>query len=231
MASADKVLPDASRVRRSRGDSSSGNRQPDVSVKRIRDEFFKPHQEAKDVWVCKCGTSRKQTGGGYTNLVSHVRAVHPEALEEMRNDGHASTVTQTSSIYTHKKTVHLFGWIDLVVNALQPFSIVENPVYRRHVRYEPISTKTLTKYLQLLIEKVEERIKKLLPSKFALVFDGWTTSDTHYMAIFASFPFNNTKGFKTVILAFSPFEDEVSHDRQHHLTFAEFVTDLYGKSL
>ena len=63
----------------------------------------------------------------------------------------------------------------LVVNALQPFTIVENEVFVRHVRSDSISRNTLTKYISLLTERIEEKVRTQLANKFELVFDGWIT--------------------------------------------------------
>ncbi len=51
------------------------------------------------------------------------------------------------------------------------------------------------KYIGLLTTSLEEHIAKILPSKFPLIFDGWTLegSSTHYVAIFARW-FNDMQG-------------------------------------
>ncbi len=38
-------------------------------------------------------------------------------------------------------------------------------------------------------------------------------------------------GYDSVLLAFSPFEDDLSQDADHHLSFMEFVLNLFGKSM
>lgn len=99
------------------------------------------------------------------------------------------------------------------------------------MRYNPISRPTLTKYMHALTKKVEETIRKLLPNKFALVFDGWSTNDTHYIALFATFPSSNELGYKHVLLSFSPFQDETSQDAASHLEYTEWVLGLYENSI
>ncbi len=50
--------------------------------------------------------------------------------------------------------------------------MVDNPVHVQFSRYGPLSYKTLMKYIDLLTAKVEQNVAAMLPSKFALVFDG-----------------------------------------------------------
>ena len=42
------------------------------------------------------------------------------------------------------------------------------------------------KYLGLVTRKTEEAIAKALPTKFALLYDGWSSASTHYFGIMAS---------------------------------------------
>ena len=61
------------------------------------------------------------------------------------------------------------------------------------------------KYLDRLTTAVEQKIEEILPDKFAIVFDGWTGGDAHYIALFATFPDKPEKGYSKVLLAFTPF--------------------------
>lgn len=58
-------------------------------------------------------------------------------------------------------------------------------------------SKTLLKYMNLLTERVEEKIQKDLPRSFALVIDGWSANRYHYVACFAFY------GDKKVLLGLS----------------------------
>ena len=144
--------------------------------RRIRDAFFTRESPNGDDWVCKCGKKRKNTGTGYTNLVSHVQSQHPDDLQAVLSDMRESAVSSSvpSNFFYSKKTIQIHGWIDLVVNALQPFYSVENKVFQRVVRFESITYKTLSKYMSLLTQSVESKIARGLPDRFALVLDGWT---------------------------------------------------------
>ncbi len=160
-----------------------------------------------------------------------MRDKHPKDLERLSEDTNQSTSTTNAtptSLLFSKKAMQVFGWIYLVVGGLLLFSVVENVTYRRHIRYDPITRKTLAKYLEKLTSRVEQRISEKLPSKFAIVFDGWSTGDAHYVACFASFESNSKFGFSMILLGFSPFEDELSQDAEHHYKYLEFFLELFG---
>ncbi len=63
-----------------------------------------------------------------------------------------------------------------------------------------------------------------------MIFNGWTESETHYLAVFAGVPFDNENGYKTYLLGFSPFENENSQNAEEHKCYFEYVHSLFGKS-
>lgn len=74
-------------------------------------------------------------------------------------------------------------------------------------------------------------ISRLLPPTFAIVFDWWTSRDTHYVAVYATFPSDTPNGFACVLLAFSPFENETSQGSSNYPLLFEFVLRVYDKDL
>ena len=101
---------------------------------------------------------------------------------------------------------------------------------RRHVRHEPPSMDRFMKYIQLLTENVEQKLSQLLPSKFALIFDGWTADTTHYLAIFATFPKDNEQGYEERLLTLSPMSDEITLCANQHHEFLTYTLHLYNSS-
>lgn len=207
------------------------------SGKRVRDEFYTKLNSESNTYVCKCGCKRKVSGHGYTNLVDHVRRDHPDELRDFLaavGKGEvsiSSASTKGHSIFFRKQTVHLHGWIHFVVMGLQPFSIVSNPVLCQHTKYDTITLPTLNKYLGRLTKAVEVKISKLLPEKFSIVLDGWTSSSTHYVAIFATFPSDSEINYDKILLGFSPFESEESQDSESHVNFINYVLSVFDKSV
>ncbi len=106
----------------------------------------------------------------------------------------------------------------------------ENLTFWKLSQFDPITRKTLAKYLEALTSSVEVKITLLLPDKFATVFDGWSCGDTHYVAIYATFPYTTPVGYRKVLLWFWPFKEEASQRAQEHYKYLEFVLSTFKKS-
>ncbi len=75
------------------------------------------------------------------------------------------------------------------------------------MRHKPINVETLMKYMKKTHGKnVEEKIGRLLPDKFALIFDGWTKRDTHYLGIFATYTSKSEEGYDNILFAYGPLK-------------------------
>jgi len=69
------------------------------------------------------------------------------------------------------------------------------------------------------------KISDLLPNKFGLIFDGWTESNKHFLAIYAAMPCN-----APILLSFSPFEDEENHKAESYIHSWNSTLNLYKKA-
>ena len=210
--------------------------------KRVTESFFTLVDEERKLWKCFCGTERVQSGSSYQNLTSHVQSKHPKEFQQLldvceNQNSHSysssKNVSETRPSYFYSPEVlKVHCWLDLIVSALLPFSVVENETFRRNVKHAHIHRKSLTKHMTALTKHVESKIRRLLPMKFAIAFDGWSESSTHYVAIFAIAPSSSTlHGYESYLLGFSPFEDEKSQDAEHHMEYLEFVLEIFGKSM
>ena len=72
---------------------------------------------------------------------------------------------------------------------------------------------------------------RILPYIFTLVFDGWTSSSTHYVALLASFPSQNSNGFEMRLLSVSSMGNECQLTAEEHIKYFDYVLSLYSKSL
>lgn len=198
------------------------------SGRRIAELFF-TQQEGTNNYVCRCGVKRKKPGTSYENLLSHVRSQHPD-YDGLLSADKKTTQAQVDRFFNSTKAGNYYGWFDLIINALLPFSFVQSKVAREHVKHDEMSLSTFMRYLPKLTEHVEKKIGSLLPKKISLVFDGWTTGSTHYLAVFASYPAKTTNGYDVRLLTFSPMGDECHLDAQEHVKFITYVLELYGKS-
>lgn len=219
---------------------------PEALGKRIR-AFFCKDENNDGVWQCRCGKKRKVTGSGYTNLTNHVKELHRseylEAINEATtileassiNSPSARTLSHTSGIsqpFLWKKTTcRLHGWFQYTIHNLRPFNSCENLDVFRHIKHETISQKTLLKYVENLTELVEKKLSQLLPEKFALILDGWSTTNTHYIGIMAIFRSENTNGYSSVLLGLSPLENEETQCANEHYDLLNYVLGIYGKGV
>ena len=112
-----------------------------------------------------------------------------------------------------------------------PFNFCEKENPRKFSTLDPISSGSLKSCMQKLTFLVEEKVKKKLPDQFAIAFDGWSESSTHYLAVFAVFSDSNNKsGYEKVLLAFAPLihDEDLSAD-SHHETLFEILKS-FGKN-
>lgn len=131
-----------------------------------------------------------------------------------------------------EKAKSIFGWINLIIMRNQPFRIVEDEVFRNAVRFKSTSVNTVKKYLDLLVRNVEKKVADSLPDLFGIVIDGWTESDTHFVAIFASYSdrFMNDVTHQP-LLACGPMGDETSQSAEAFIDHLNFILTIYGKTI
>lgn len=203
-----------------------------VSSKDIVEHFYKPHSTVDTKWVCSCGHERAQTGTGYTNLLDHVKRKHDNyeelVLAAKESVGLASVFKRT---VVKSKARDMHGWLELVVGGLEPFSFVEKPYVQKHMKLSPTTTETFGKYMRLLTAAVQKKIETLLPDRFVLVFDGWSLGSRYLVAVFASYPHDNANGYEKLLLSFTTFENETTHNADEHQRYMQHVLSEYNKTL
>lgn len=82
-----------------------------------------------------------------------------------------------------EKVIWVYSWINWIVTDLLPFALCEKNRVRNYSKLKSISRKTVMKYMDKIVLKVEDRECKTIPNILALIFDGWTCGDTHYVAL------------------------------------------------
>lgn len=100
------------------------------------------------------------------------------------------------------QTRKLHVWLEVVVGVLLPFSFGASSIIRKHVNAVLISSETLTKGLAQLTTRVENKITKMIPKLFQLVFDRLSCSLRYLLAAFASFYSENARGHEQVLFVF-----------------------------
>jgi hypothetical protein len=194
--------------------------------------FFKFCDDSADKWKCVCGKLLTQKKGtGWTNLVNHLKAQHPDWQMEQNQAKMENFLDVVSKPTTSAENVH--SWLEWICLGMKPFSFLTDPLTRKYSNLNSISINTFKKYMDSVVHHVEEEISAFLPDKFALILDGWTSKcTTHYLAVFASFESNNSLGFSTVLLAFSPLLVETEFTASAHKDFLDWMLEnVYNKSM
>ncbi|RHZ25905.1 hypothetical protein DYB26_007287 [Aphanomyces astaci] len=189
--------------------------------------YFTRTSPGSSVWVCKCGKHRTQNGSGYSNLMSHIEREHPEFVHYDALD--PATQQSVFASLTPKPVQAVHRWLTWITASLMPFSFCENDMARRFTTLGTISVKTLMKWMHVMGRWMESKISETLPESFAIVYDGWTSGSTHYVAMFATFPNDSHRGYEKILLAMSPMNEEDSLSAAAHVQYLDFVLGVYGK--
>ena len=180
----------------------------------------------KQEFKCSCGTKRtKDKGGGWSNLMSHLRDKHPdyEQLYEnfKKSNPKAKKAAPGTVFFVNPKVILLRNWLDWIVTDNLPLSTVEKPTFREYSRLDAISVDSVTKYLRLVEGKIDEKLKQELPKKFGIVIDGWSEGTTHYYGVYANYEKEGKHYVRFLVIA--PPLDETGFTAQNQ---ADFIVDL-----
>lgn len=85
--------------------------------------------------------------------------------------------------------------------------------------------------MQKLMIVVDGEITASIPEIFAVIFDCWEGGDTHYVATFATFSYENSLGFSKAQLGMSPMENGDFLNAAEHYVYLEYVILVHGNTL
>lgn len=119
------------------------------------------------------------------------------------------------------KGIRFMGWFNSIINNLLLFSFLEEGTIRTHIEHDLISLTTFMRYLPWLLQCVEEKVSRLLPTKFSL--DGFSEGCTHYLAMFASHSISNVAGYIVRCLFISSLGNGFSSKADEHVSFTTYV--------
>ncbi|ETI39296.1 hypothetical protein F443_15115 [Phytophthora nicotianae P1569] len=183
---------------------------PTFSPRQIAAFYFKPcldeGGEATGYYACKtCAKRRKHAlKSGYSNLVSHVRAAHPNDESDMRDASVAATGTLLP--WVTQKDSNRYAWLRWVVTGNLPLSFCEFKETRQYTKLNPMSVETLTATMEAVTKAVEKKLGASMPEHFGLILDGWTHKTEHYMAVYGCF--ETASGPQYLLLSLAPVMDE-----------------------
>jgi len=199
-------------------------------------------------WVCKKCGKKKLKSGGWTNLLNHLRSCVGPLFEEQFDSSqqhHKSRIT--SYVLRVSEAEHdVYKWIEWIVMKNLPISMVDDPLTREAVRYKPLGSKSLRKYILSVCNVMKESVKCKLPNKFAIVFDGWSEGTTHYIGVSASYVTSMTQHGMVATTSSGEEQQVVCHTllsmrplltgevmgmtAQDHLHHLSLVLQSYGKT-
>ena len=140
--------------------------------------FFTHYGREKSVLGMQMWHKTQRQLTSYEKLLSHIRSAHPDysSLVESEQASERSTIDH---YFSSSKAQSFMGWFDFIIHNLLPFSFLEKETIRTHIKHASISLATFMRYLPRLVECVEEKVSRLLPTRLALLFDGWSVVCTH----------------------------------------------------
>jgi len=142
--------------------------------------------------LCKgrCGKSIGKPASGYSAFTSHIETCHKETFmsvyaefTKQKPSTHGPMDAFNPARYASPWARQLAAWTEWIVMGDQPFSICENQYARKYNNINgdrrPIGRHSVAKYVDLIAEKIRDRVKEELPPKFGVYFDGWTHNGEH----------------------------------------------------
>lgn len=217
--------------------SSTMGRTLSTNSKSISEFFFNRTEDL--LWECKKCHKTKAKSGGWTNLLSHIRSCIGSDYEDQYNEHKKLTASSTNAptffIKVSEREKEVYKWVEFVVMKNLPVSFVDCPYTRDVTRLRNISSQTLRAIILDLLAVVNETIQAELPSKFTIVFDGWTEGSTHYIGIAAAYLKASSDGKQVPVqtmLSMKPLlADGIKGMRAtDHLEHVEKVLATYGKT-
>jgi hypothetical protein len=167
----------------------------------------------------KCVTNR-----GYTNLINHLKSKH---VDDYINGAKEILSTQNHSIDKYivltVDTQNFLDWMDWILECNLPFAFLDQEITIRLSKLKKITSKTLKTNMKILQDTLRNKIMKLLPQYFGLMFDGWSDCNIHYLAVYAVVPNDDP-----ILLLFNNFKNEENLSANSYTESWESIIDVYG---
>lgn len=118
----------------------------------------------------------------------------------------------------------------MVIGGLFPLFLCKTKLARKCFKVIAISVEFSMKYMNTLEGRVERKVAHALPSKFAVVFDEWSSLQTNFVCVFALLHYRDSCEYSSALLGFSPFQDKFLMDASSHIEFFMFILSLFDKN-
>ena len=129
--------------------------------------------------------------------------------------------------FVDEETTNMYDWMRLIVERNLPFCEVENPLMRELVKMRPVSVAALKTSMQQVAKTIGNGIGADMGESFGVMFDGWSSGTSHFVATFAVFRIGKERHER--LSALSQKEDGLTADA--HIQYLDAVLAVYGKIL
>ncbi|ETK94928.1 hypothetical protein L915_02106, partial [Phytophthora nicotianae] len=121
--------------------------------------------EAPGIYKCRyCPKLRKQApGSGFSNLIGHLTDKHPQHQEDYKEHERSGCKDLATFGFVTDYACTVYNWMNWVVGRNVLIEEVDNEVTRAMSRWNPVSSKTLKKYMALVEREVEAAIAEEMP--------------------------------------------------------------------
>ena len=207
------------------------------SSKSICEFFFTAVTKVE--WQCNKCSKVKSKNGGWTNLLSHTRTCVGIDYEKVFLDHKKVTKSSTMSgffVRVSEQEKQMHQWIQFIVMKNLPVSFVDCTYTRNISRLKQVSGRTVRRHILSLLDVLKDTLRRELPSRFVLVFDGWSEGTQHYIGVAAAY-MKTVDGGKEIpvqtMLSMKPLlSDGIQGMRAvDHIEHLEKVLNSYGKKM
>jgi hypothetical protein len=129
--------------------------------------------------LCPPGSKSRGSKRGYNNLKYHVTSSHLDHVKSVvdlfRASGTKNSLPNYAGLIGQRmapKGTQLFGWLEYCIHEDLPLSCVGKPMIRKYCNIKPCCEKTLRRNFLKVGYLTALNVKRDLPSKFGLLFDG-----------------------------------------------------------
>ena len=113
------------------------------------------------------------------------------------------------------------------------FFLIFNFNFLIGLKYEHRTSGKRVKAIMMKVSAiVADKVKAILPNKFGVIFDGWSSDGNHMVAIYAVFPSLLNPDFaQEILLSCQPLLEEADLSANSYQELLESTMILYGKTL
>jgi hypothetical protein len=205
-----------------------------IDWKDVTTVMFRPAgKNSKGTDTFKCTTCPEESppianncANGYSNIKTHLQSSkHPN----WKNDYEMCKQSNRGQLQMiDAKSKNIYNHLEFIIAKSLPFSLVDDELYRKAIKYDKICRKTLMKGLDILFDCVKESVTDEMPKKIVLMFDGWTDNKSqHFLATFAIYMKDGVR--RQRLIALKPLPDLTNFTAENHKVYMEQVLALYGR--